>query len=106
MLLILQMILTRRTMSKDADRSAQGTCGDCCQVAAVVRVDERGQMVLPKDVRDRMGLAAGDRLALTTVESEGRVCCLVLVRADELADSVRVMMRTAAQEVQREETSP
>jgi len=67
-------------------------------VSAVVRVDERGQMVLPKDVRDRMGLLGGDRLALTTVESGGRVCCLVLVKADELADGVRVLIRAAAQE--------
>ncbi len=84
-------------MSKDTERSARGGCGDCCQVAAIVRIDERGQMVLPKDVRDRMGLAAGDRLALTTVESGGTVCCLVLVKADELADGVRVMMRVATQ---------
>ncbi len=84
-------------MSKDIERSEKAGCGECCQVAAIVRVDERGQMVLPKDVRDRMGLAAGDRLALTTVESGGRVCCLVLMKADELADSVRVMMRVATQ---------
>jgi bifunctional DNA-binding transcriptional regulator/antitoxin component of YhaV-PrlF toxin-antitoxin module len=52
---------------------------------------------LPKDVRDRMGLLGGDRLALTTVESDGRICCLVLVKADELADGVRVLIRAAAQ---------
>jgi antitoxin PrlF len=84
-------------MSKDAECSAEAGCGECCQVAAIVRVDERGQMVLPKDVRDRMGLAPGDRLALTTVESGGRVCCLVLVKADELADGVRLMMRVATE---------
>jgi antitoxin PrlF len=68
-------------------------CGECCQVAAVVRVDERGQMVLPKDVRERMGLSAGDKLALTTIESKGEICCLVLVKADALVDGVRVMIR-------------
>jgi AbrB family looped-hinge helix DNA binding protein len=73
----------------------KATAAECCQVAAVLRVDERGQMVLPKDVRDRMGLGAGDRLALTTVESDGRVCCLLLVRADDLADGVRLMLRVA-----------
>ncbi|MEW5826205.1 MAG: HgcAB-associated protein HgcC [Candidatus Bipolaricaulota bacterium] len=89
-------------MGKDTERSTRSGCGERCQVSAIVRVDERGQMVLPKDVRDRMGLAAGDRLALTTVESGGRVCCLVLVKADELADGVRVMMRVATEGTQGE----
>jgi AbrB family looped-hinge helix DNA binding protein len=75
----------------------QSQCGECCRVAAVVRVDERGQLVLPKDVRNKMGLAAGDRLALTTIESKGEICCLVLVKADELADGVRVMIRAVTQ---------
>jgi antitoxin PrlF len=74
-------------------RKKDAECGECCVVSAIVRVDERGQMVLPKDVRERMGLAAGDKLALTTIESKGKVCCLVLVKADELADGVRVMIR-------------
>lgn len=92
-------------MDKDTERNARAGCGECCQVSAIVRIDERGQMVLPKDVRDRMGLAAGDRLALTTVESGGRVCCLVLVKADELADGVRVMMRAATQGTTQEEST-
>jgi AbrB family looped-hinge helix DNA binding protein len=75
------------------DSKKAADSADCCEVAAVVRVDERGQMVLPKDVRERMGLAAGDKLALTTIESKGEICCLVLVKADALVDGVRVMIR-------------
>jgi bifunctional DNA-binding transcriptional regulator/antitoxin component of YhaV-PrlF toxin-antitoxin module len=44
-------------------------------------------------VRDRMGIHAGDKLALTTIESKGEICCLVLVKADALVDGVRVMIR-------------
>jgi len=80
-------------MSDTRREKDDAECGECCQVAAVVRVDERGQMVLPKDVRERMGLSAGDRLALTTIESKGAICCLVLVKADALVDGVRVMIR-------------
>jgi len=82
----------------DSRREKDDECGECCQVAAVVRVDERGQMVLPKDVRDRMGIHAGDKLALTTIESKGEICCLVLVRADALVDGVRVMIRAVTEE--------
>ena len=28
----------------------------CCNVEAVVSVDERGQMVLPKEIRDKVGI--------------------------------------------------
>ena len=82
----------------DSRREKRDECGECCQVAAVVRVDERGQMVLPKDVRARLGLSAGDRLALTTIESKGENCCLVRVKADALVDGVRVMIRAVTQE--------
>jgi antitoxin PrlF len=82
----------------DAKRKKDTDTAECCEVVAVVRVDERGQMVLPKDVRDRMGLSAGDKLALTTIESKGEICCLVLVKADALVDGVRVMIRAVTQE--------
>ncbi|MCJ2562808.1 MAG: AbrB/MazE/SpoVT family DNA-binding domain-containing protein, partial [Candidatus Thermoplasmatota archaeon] len=36
----------------------------CCKVESVVSIDERGQMVLPKDIRDRAGIGAGDKLAV------------------------------------------
>lgn len=80
------------------DRKECAVGAECCQVAAVVRVDERGQMVLPKDVRGRMGLSAGDKLALTTIESKGEICCIVLVKADALVDGVRVMIRAVGLE--------
>ena len=85
-------------MAEKKPEQTPPTCGEGCRVAAVLRVDERGQLVLPKDVRDRMGLTAGERLALTTVESNGKVCCLVLVKADALAEGVRMMMRIATED--------
>ena len=46
----------------------QGTCsptGGCCCVDAMVSVDERGQMVLPKETREKAGIKAGDKLIVT-----------------------------------------
>jgi antitoxin PrlF len=77
----------------DPDEKVGAESAECCEVAAVVRVDERGQMVLPKDIRERMGLAAGDKLALTAIGSGDKICCLVLVKADALVDGVRLMIR-------------
>jgi antitoxin PrlF len=61
----------------------------CCRVEALVGVDERGQMVLPKEVREAAGIRPGDKLALILWRKEGRVCCMTLVKADELTDMVR-----------------
>lgn len=67
---------------------------ECCprddlRVEAIVSVDERGQMVLPKDIREKLDLRAGEKLAVVTKERGGRVCCIYLFKTDELLDMVR-----------------
>lgn len=64
-------------------------CNRALRVDAVISVDERGQMVLPKDVRQRAGINPGDKLALVSYESEGSVCCLWLMKTEQLLGSVR-----------------
>jgi antitoxin PrlF len=66
-------------------------CGQmsCCKVEALISVDERGQMVLPKEMRDRADIHAGDKLALVSWEKEGKVCCFVLIKAGDFADMVK-----------------
>jgi AbrB family looped-hinge helix DNA binding protein len=71
--------------------SESGCCetSECCRVEAVVSVDARGQVVLPKDIRDSLGLAAGDKLALVTLVQDGKPCCLMLMKAERLAKGAR-----------------
>lgn len=61
----------------------------CCQVEAVVSVDARGQMVLPKQIRDKFDLKAEDKLAVVAWTRDDRTCCLTLLKVEELADAVR-----------------
>ena len=61
----------------------------CCSVESIISVDERGQMVLPKDVREKAGISPGDKLALVTWEDDGKICCMTLIKADELGGLVR-----------------
>jgi AbrB family looped-hinge helix DNA binding protein len=61
----------------------------CCRVESLISVDERGQMVLPKDLRDKANIRAGDKLALVSWEKDGEICCLSLVKADYLAERVK-----------------
>jgi AbrB family looped-hinge helix DNA binding protein len=62
---------------------------ESCSVDAVVSVDERGQMVLPKELRQKAGIKAGDKLAITSWEKDGEVCCIVLMKAENLIDMVK-----------------
>jgi AbrB family looped-hinge helix DNA binding protein len=64
----------------------------CCHVESVVSVDERGQMVLPKEIRAKANIQAGDKLAIITMEKAGRICCLSLIKADEFADMVKGLL--------------
>jgi len=76
-------------------QEAQQSCG-CCKVEALITVDERGQMVLPKDVRDKAKIKGGDKLALTTIEKEGAVCCLLLTKAEDLVSIVQATLGSIA----------
>jgi antitoxin PrlF len=77
----------------------------CCtvpggfQVDAVVSVDERGQMVLPKELRERAGIKAGDKLAVISWEKDGEVCCLSLVKTSAFADMVKGLLGPMMQEI-------
>ena len=61
----------------------------CCRIESLISVDERGQMVLPKELRDKANIKAGDKLALVSWEKDGEICCLSLIKADYLAERVK-----------------
>ena len=60
-----------------------------CKVEAVLSVDDRGQMVLPKDIREKTGIRTGDKLALISWEKNGSICCLALMKAENLSGMVK-----------------
>ncbi len=88
-----------------ADKSESQNCGTpdnvmgCCKIEALVSVDERGQMVLPKETRDRAKIRSGDKLALISWERNGKVCCMFLIKAEELTGMVKSMLGPIFQEI-------
>jgi antitoxin PrlF len=62
---------------------------DCCRVEAVVSVDSRGQMMLPKELRERAGFMPDQKRALVSWKKGDALCCVTLQRADDLAEMVR-----------------
>jgi len=64
----------------------------CCAVEAIVTVDERGQMVLPKELREKAGIKAGDKMAVATWNKDGEVCCITLIKAGNLGGMMKTML--------------
>ncbi len=71
----------------------------CCKVESLISVDERGQMVLPKDIRKRAGIHAGDKLAVISGEKDGKICCLMLIKADDFAEMVKGLLGPLMQDI-------
>jgi AbrB family looped-hinge helix DNA binding protein len=77
-------------------KSQKGSCASPAgkgmtnwKVESIISIDERGQMVLPKELRDKAKIRSGDKLALLSWEKEGEICCLYLIKAEHLAEQVR-----------------
>ncbi|MBI4267472.1 MAG: AbrB/MazE/SpoVT family DNA-binding domain-containing protein [Chloroflexi bacterium] len=61
----------------------------CCRVESVISIDERGQMVLPKEVREKAGIHPGDKIAVITWGRGEKASCICLIKAEEFAEMVK-----------------
>ena len=71
----------------------------CCKVESLISVDERGQMVLPKEIRDKAKIRAGDKLAVVAWERDGEVCCISLVKIEGITEMVKDMLGPMMKEI-------
>jgi len=71
----------------------------CCKVESVVSIDDRGQMVLPKEIRDKAKIRAGDKLAVISWEKDGEVCCISLIKVEDLAEMVKGLLGPMMKEI-------
>ncbi len=72
---------------------------DDLRVEAIVSIDERGQMVLPKEIRAKAGLQPGDKLAVVTREKDGKVCCIYMFKTNDLLDMAKDRMGPLLQDI-------
>ncbi len=79
-------------MKKDNDKTKPGT-GEkesrCCEVKAIVTIDERGQMVLPKEIREAAKIKPGDKFVVINMSRDKEFCCLSLMKVEELSDAIK-----------------
>jgi len=71
---------------------SSGPSVPCCSMESIVPIDGRGQIVLPKEIRDKAEIGAGDKLAVICHESDGQVCCISLIKINKLNGAVNQMM--------------
>ena len=79
------------TKNDSGEKEARGPTGipSCCKIQSIVTVDERGQMVLPKEIRDQAEIRPGDKLAVVSMEKDGKICCIALMKIESFTDTVK-----------------
>lgn len=86
------------TKKKDSCCAPGGKAGGC-RVEAVVSVDDRGQMVLPKELRERAGIKPSDKLVAATWEKNGEVCCITLVKVEDMVSLLKDRLGPVMKEI-------
>jgi antitoxin PrlF len=80
------------------------SCGvdTCCRIDAVVTIDAKGQVVLPKDLREKANLKPNDKIAVVACEKNGEVCCIMMVKAESfrsaLSETLGPMLKDVIEE--------
>ncbi|NWF55297.1 MAG: AbrB/MazE/SpoVT family DNA-binding domain-containing protein [Syntrophaceae bacterium] len=90
-------------MKKTSCSAGSGKNKSCCKVESLISIDERGQMVLPKDLREKANIEPGDKLAVISWEKDGAICCFTLIKADSLAGGIRDFLGPMMQDLSKNE---
>jgi len=91
--------MVRKTQQAPCEPPTGREIGCCCTVEAVVSVDDRGQMVLPKEIREKAGIQGRDKLAILAMEQNGKVCCISLIKVGDLTEMVKSMLGPVMKEI-------
>jgi len=89
-----------------------GSCFDatvgassCCKVESLISVDELGQMVLPKEIRNKANIRPGEKLALVSWEKDGKTCCISMIKVEAFGNMVKGLLEPMMKEVMASETA-
>jgi AbrB family looped-hinge helix DNA binding protein len=64
----------------------------CCRIDAVVSVDVKGQIFLPKELREKTKIKPNDKLAVIGFQRDSEVCCIVMLKVDALENTVKNLL--------------
>jgi AbrB family looped-hinge helix DNA binding protein len=78
--------------------------GDIARIDAIVTVDAKGQIVLPKDLREKANIKPNDKLAVVASEKDGEVCCITIIKAERLVGAVTETLGPLLKGITKKET--
>ncbi len=74
----------------------------CCKIESVVTLDSKGQIYFSKDLREAAGINTGDKFAVVSMKKKGEVCCLSLIKVEQLGGMVRNFLSPMVQDLSDE----
>lgn len=77
---------------------------DTCRIDAVISMDAKGQIVLPKDLREKANFKPNDKIAVVACEKDGEVCCIMMVKAEKLVGAVTKTLGPLLKGITKQET--
>ncbi|MBT8231261.1 MAG: AbrB/MazE/SpoVT family DNA-binding domain-containing protein [Saprospiraceae bacterium] len=70
-------------------------------IEAIVSCDDRGQLVLPKDIRNKLDIQPGDKLAVLKCSNSNNENCLTLIKTDSLEQLVKTYLGPMMKDIVR-----
>lgn len=77
---------------------------DTCKIEAVISIDVKGQIVLPKDLREKAGFTPNEKIAVVGCEKNGELCCIMMLKADKLKGAVTNTLGPLLKGITKQET--
>jgi AbrB family looped-hinge helix DNA binding protein len=81
----------------------EGCESDTCRIDAVITIDVKGQIVLPKDLREKANFKPNDKIAVVACEKNREVCCIMMIKAERLVGAVTKAIGPLLKSVTKEE---
>ena len=75
-----------------------------CRIDAIITMDAKGQMVLPKDLREKANFKPNGKIAVVACEKQGEVCCIMMIKAEKLGGALSETLSPLLKGVIQEET--
>lgn len=70
------------------------------KIEAILTIDSKGQILLPKELREKASLKPGDRLVtIAGCDEEGQICCFILLKGEVVDEEVRKVISPMLKEM-------
>jgi AbrB family looped-hinge helix DNA binding protein len=67
-------------------------------------MDAKGQIVLPKDLREKANLKPDEKIAVVACEKDGEVCCIMMLKAEKLQSAITKTLGPLLKSVTKQES--